>query len=156
VTANAQPLWACLDPQMRDLTLPILGPERAANQYPFGRLVRAGARLALGSDWSVSTANPFPQLEVAVTRVPPDHRDADVFLPEERLDLDTGVAAFTRGSAFVNFLDDVTGSIEPGKLADLVLLDRDLFDRGTGPIGDARVLLTMIEGDTVFAERGFA
>jgi predicted amidohydrolase YtcJ len=156
VTANAQALWACLDDQMRDLTLDILGPERAANQYPFARLVRAGARLAMGSDWSVSTADPFPQLEVAVERVAPEDRGSEVFLPDDRLDLATAVTAFTRGSAYVNHLDADTGSIEPGKLADLVLVDRDLFDRGAGPIGDARAALTMVEGETVFATDGLS
>jgi predicted amidohydrolase YtcJ len=156
VTANAQALWACLDDQMRDLTLDILGPERAANQYPFARLVRAGARLAMGSDWSVSTADPFPQLEVAVERVAPEDRGSEVFLPDDRLDLETAVTAFTRGSAYVNHLDADTGSIEPGKLADLVLVDRDLFDRGAGPIGDARAALTMVEGETVFATDGLS
>jgi hypothetical protein len=156
VTANAQALWACLDDQMRDLTLDILGPERAANQYPFARLVRAGARLAMGSDWSVSTADPFPQLEVAVERVAPEDRGSDVFLPDDRLDLETAVTAFTRGSAYVNHLDDETGSIERGKLADLVLVDRDLFDRGSGPIGDAHAAFTMVEGEAVFATDGLA
>jgi predicted amidohydrolase YtcJ len=151
VTANAQALWACLDDQMRDLTLDILGPERAANQYPFARLVRSGARLAMGSDWSVSTADPFPELEVAVERVAPEDRGSEVFLPDERLELETAVEAFTRGSAFVNHLDADTGSIERGKLADLVLVDRDLFDRGAGPIGDAHAALTMVEGEAVFA-----
>jgi predicted amidohydrolase YtcJ len=151
VVANAQPYWACLDPQMRDLNLPILGSERSRNQYPFRRLQRSGARLAFGSDWSVTTANPFPQIEVAVTRTPPGEPDADVFLPDERLDLAAAVDAFTKGSAFVNFLDQDAGSIEPGKLADLVVLDRDLFDRGAGPIREAKVLLTMVEGEKVFA-----
>ena len=58
VVANAQPFWACHDPQMDDLTIPFLGPERAAWQYPFGSLLRAGARLAMGSDWGVSSADP--------------------------------------------------------------------------------------------------
>jgi predicted amidohydrolase YtcJ len=71
-------------------------------------------------------------------------------LPEEALDLETALAAFTRGSAYVNFLDDETGSIEPDKLADLVVLDRDLFDPGAGPVGDARVLLTLVEGEAVY------
>jgi predicted amidohydrolase YtcJ len=86
---------------------------------------------------------------VAVTRVEHPNRDTEPLLPEEALDLDTAVAAFTRGSAYVNFLDEETGTIEPGKLADLVVLDRDLFDPGAGPVGDARVLLTLVEGEAV-------
>jgi predicted amidohydrolase YtcJ len=71
-------------------------------------------------------------------------------LPDERLDLPTAIAAQTRGSAYVNFLDEETGTIEEGKLADLVVLDRDIFDPGAGPVGDARVLLTLSEGDPVY------
>jgi hypothetical protein len=74
-------------------------------------------------------------------------------LPEEALDLETAVAAFTSGSAYVNFLEDETGSVDPGKLADLVVLDRDLFDPGAGPVGDARVLLTLVEGEAVYDAR---
>jgi predicted amidohydrolase YtcJ len=70
-------------------------------------------------------------------------------LPDERLDLETAIAAQTRGSAYVNFLDDETGTIEEGKLADLVVLDRDIFDPPAGPVGDARVLLTLSEGEPV-------
>jgi predicted amidohydrolase YtcJ len=70
-------------------------------------------------------------------------------LPDERLNLETAVAAFTHGSAHVNFLEDETGTIEPGKIADLVILDRDVFDPGSGPVGDARVVLTLSEGEPV-------
>jgi predicted amidohydrolase YtcJ len=69
----------------------------------------------------------------------------------ERLELEAAVEAATLGSAFVNHLDDVTGSITVGKLADLVVLDRDLFDRGAGEIHEARVILTLVEGETVYA-----
>jgi predicted amidohydrolase YtcJ len=150
VVANAQPLWACMEPQMRDLTIPFLGPERTTHQYPFGDLHRAGAPIAFGSDWPVSTADPLQELEVAVTRVAPDTRSMEPFLPEQRLPLPDALAAFTIGSAYVNHLDESSGSIEPGKLADLTVLDRNPFDLDSGPIGDARVVLTLSEGRVVY------
>jgi predicted amidohydrolase YtcJ len=149
VVANAQPYWAAASSYVTELTLPFIGEERARYHYPFGSLHRAGARLAFGSDWTVSTADPLAQIEVAVTRVEHPNRDTEPLLPEEALDLATAVAAFTRGSAYVNFLEEETGTIERGKLADLVVLDRDLFDFDVGPVGDARVLLTLSEGEAV-------
>jgi predicted amidohydrolase YtcJ len=104
----------------------------------------------MGSDWTVSTANPLPQIQVAVNRIDPDEGDSEPFLPDERLELPTALAAFTNGSAFVNRLERETGSIEAGKLADLALLDRDLFARDTSEIRDARVVLTLVEGEPVF------
>jgi predicted amidohydrolase YtcJ len=120
--------------------------------YPFGTLHRAGARLAFGSDWTVSTPNPLPQIEVAVTRVYSETRDQEPLLPAEALDLPTALATFTMGSAYVNALDEETGSLEPGKLADLAVLDRDILDPGAGPVGDARVVLTLVDGEAVHAD----
>jgi predicted amidohydrolase YtcJ len=153
--ANAQPLWAAHEAQMDELTIPFLGEPRASWQYPFASLIRHGANLAMGSDWSVSTADPLHELHVAVNRkMPPSypHRiDTDeVFLPEERLDLSTALAAFTIGSAYVNHLDRETGSIESGKLADLVVVDRDVFARPTEEIAEARVDLTYVGGERVY------
>jgi len=147
--ANAQPLWAVHEPQMDDLTIPILGPERTAWQYPFGSLLRAGARLAFGSDWTVSTADPFPQIEVAVRRVWPGRRDGVPFLPDERLTLGEALRAATVGSAFVNRHDEA-GWLGPGRLADIVVLDRDLGAADAGPIGDTRVVATVVGGEVVF------
>jgi len=153
VTANAQPLWACHDGQMDDLTIPFLGPERATWQYPFRSLLRAGAHLAMGSDWSVSTPNPLEEIEVAVERVHPEKRgQAEPFLPTEALTLEQSIAAFTLGSAFVNHLDTEAGSIEVGKLADLTVIDRDLFAAGAGPIADGRVIGTFVGGEAVFED----
>jgi predicted amidohydrolase YtcJ len=151
VVANAQPYWACHEGQMDDLTIPFLGPERATWQYPFRSLRAAGAMLAMGSDWSVSTPDPLAEMEVAVTRVADGSRGIrDPFLPGERIELVDALAAFTVGSAYVNHLERDTGSLEEGKLADLVVLDRDLFDPGAGAIGEAHVVATFIDGRPVF------
>jgi len=148
VVANAQPYWAAHSRYVDELTLPFIG-DRGAYHYPFASLLRAGAPLAFGSDWTVSTPNPLPIVEVAVTRVQHPEREGEPMLPDERLDLETAIAAQTRGSAYVNFLEDETGTIEEGKLADLVVLDHDIFDPGAGPVGDARVVLTLSEGEPV-------
>ena len=152
--ANAQPLWACHDPQMDVLTIPFLGLERAAWQYPFASLLRSGARLAMGSDWSVSTPDPLVEIEVAVNRLlrHPLLHDLAPFLPAERITLEQAIHGFTMGSAYVNHLDGDSGSISVGKLADLAVVDRDLFALDAGPIGDARVLATVVGGAVVFED----
>ncbi len=170
VTANAQPLWACYEPQMTDLTIPFLGPERTAWQYPFGGLVRVGARLACGSDWPVSSPNPLWGMHVAVNRWAPEgYADAagpgaagpgaggdgdGPFLPEQSVDLATAIAGYTTAAAYVNHLETETGSIAVGKLADLVVLDRNLFEHPVTEIGQATTLLTLVEGDKVYEAPG--
>ncbi|MFD5122359.1 amidohydrolase [Streptomyces sp. NPDC058385] len=151
-TANLQALWAAHEPQMDDLTIPFLGPERSAWQYPFGDLQRSGATLAAGSDWPVSSPDPIEAIHVAVNRVLPDAAPGTpVFLPEQRIGLDAALTAYTAGSAYVNHLDDVTGSITAGRLADLVVLDRDPFAAPTQEIGATRVLETFVGGERVYA-----
>jgi len=151
VAANAQPYWACHEGQMDNLTIPFIG-DRWRWQYPFRSLRAAGAVLAMGSDWSVSTPNPLLEMELAVERVADDHRgQLEPLLPDERLELIDALAAFTAGSAYVNHLDE-TGTLEVGKLADLAVLDRDLFDRGAGAIGEARVVGTFIDGRPVYED----
>ena len=150
VTANLQPFWAKDDPDKRTNVLPRLGTERFESRYAFGDLQRSGARLAGGSDWSVTTANPLEEIEVAIRRVDPAHREREPFGTDQRLDLDTALATFTIGSAWVNRLEAVAGTIEVGKLADLVILDRDLRSIPDGRTADARVLMTMVGGVPVF------
>ena len=153
VAANAQPYWACHEGQMDVLTVPFLGEERAAWQYPFRSLRAAGAVLAMGSDRSVSTPDPLLEMEVAVERISDESRGKEeAFLPEERIDLIDALAAFTNGSAYVNHLDADTGTLETGKLADLAVLDRDLFDRAAGAIGETRVIGTFVGGVPVFED----
>ncbi|MBG0832686.1 amidohydrolase [Planomonospora sp. ID67723] len=146
-TATIQPLWAAHEPQMDELTIPFLGPERAAWQYPFGDLLRAGAVLAAGSDWPVSSPDPLHGVHVAVNRVAPGRADRP-FLPGQALDLTTALAAYTAGSAYVNHLDD-TGSLRPGDRADLAVLDRDPFDGPAEAIAETRVALTYVAGTRV-------
>jgi predicted amidohydrolase YtcJ len=157
VMANCQPLWACYEPQMTELTLPFIGPERAGWQYPFGSLSRSGAQLCFGSDWPVSSPNPLWEIHTAVNRTVPlgyPYADAggdEPFLPAERIDLATALAAFTIGSAYVNHAERETGSIEAGKRADLVLLDRNLFGHPADEIALAQVDLTIVDGAVVHA-----
>ncbi|TJZ58853.1 amidohydrolase [Streptomyces piniterrae] len=150
-TANIQALWAAHEPQMDELTIPFLGAQRAARQYPFADLLRSGATLAAGSDWPVSSPDPIAALHVAVNRRTPDAPpSAPVFLPEQRIDLGSALAAYTAGSAYANHLDD-TGSIRAGNLADLVVLDRDPFDGPSEEIAGTRVLQTFVGGRRVYA-----
>jgi predicted amidohydrolase YtcJ len=159
VLANCQALWACEEPQMTELTLPFLGPRRSAWQYPFGSLLRSGTQLCFGSDWPVSSPNPLWELHTAVNRtVPPGYPYAqagagNAFLPDERIGLHDAIAAFTIGSAYVNHADDVSGSIEPGKAADLVVLDRDLFAHPVGEIALANIDMTFTSGELVHERR---
>ena len=150
VAANAQPLWAGHDDQMDKLTIPFLD-DRWRSQYPFRSLRAAGAVLAMGSDWSVSSSDPLLEMETAVERRYREiFDDRETFLPEERIELIDALAAFTAGSAYVNHLDGMTGTLEVGKFADLAILDRDLFDRGAGSIGEAHVIGTFVEGIAVY------
>lgn len=148
-TANIQPLWAAHEPQMDELTIPFLGPERAAWQYPFGALLRSGARLAAGSDWPVSSPDPLQGIHVAVNRVEPGGT-GPVFLPQERLGLADALTAYTAGSAYVNHLDD-TGRVAVGALADLVVLDPDPFAGPPEAIAETAVALTYVGGERVYA-----
>ncbi len=151
VAANMQPLWAAHEPQMDELTIPFLGPERSTWQYPFAALRDAGARLVAGSDWPVTSPDPLWGMHVAVNRIaPPEERvgDPPAFLPEQRLRLSDALAAYTEGSAWVNHRDDA-GRIEPGRLADLALLDRDVTACPVEEISATRVLGTWVGGERV-------
>lgn len=156
VVANIQALWARRDTEIVERKLGLLGPEREAWHFPFGSLHRQGATLAMGSDWPVTDPNPLWAIHTAVhrtgPRADPHAIGAGVFdtplLALEGLDLRTAVNAYTAGSAFANHCDDGTGSIAVGKLADLVLLDGDIFT--VDEISDLRTVLTMVGGEVVY------
>jgi predicted amidohydrolase YtcJ len=154
VSGNMQPLWAALEPQMVDLTLPFLGEPRSAWQYPFGGLFRSGASLGAGSDWPVSSPNPLWGIHVAVNReLPPQEADRqyDAFLPEQALDLASAVTAYTAGSAYINHRDDA-GVLAVGNVADLAVLDRDIFAAPSEEISLANVVATFVSGAQVYAK----
>ncbi|MGB5331936.1 MAG: amidohydrolase [Woeseiaceae bacterium] len=154
VVANFQPLWAYADDYVVDLTLPFISEERAKWMYPIKSVIDAGGKVAFGSDWSVSSANPFPQIETAITRVDAESHNTEVLNPEQRITLQQAIEAFTINAAFVNKQDNSTGSIEKGKLADLIVVDRNLFEIKPGEISDAGVVLTLFEGEVVYGEPG--
>ena len=156
VVANFQPLWAFADEYITELTIPFLDADRQRWIYPIGSLLKSGAVVAFGSDWSVSTANPLEELEVAVTRMGPNGETKTPYLPDERIDLRDALAAFTLDAAYVNHQDDRTGSIEVGKLADLIVLDRNLFAIPPGQISDTKVLLTVFGGTPIFGDWSLA
>ncbi|HMU35957.1 MAG TPA: amidohydrolase family protein, partial [Marmoricola sp.] len=120
---------------------------------PFRSLQEAGARLAAGSDWSVSTPDPWAAIHVAVNRIPPEHPTdrAEAFLPEQRLSLAAAISAYTSGSAWVNHLDHLVGTIEVGKEADLVVVDRNPFTIKPDELSQTQVLQTFVAGRRVFA-----
>jgi predicted amidohydrolase YtcJ len=157
--ANFQPLWACAEPQMEELTIPFVGPERARWQYQIGGVARAGGRLAFGSDWPVSSADPVQEIHVAVNRAmsPAIGRAGtpevdSPFLPEHAISLDSAIAAFTSGVAYVNHEDGVTGLLTPGMRADVAVLDQDLYAIPASEIGSASVVMTVSNGQVVYGD----
>lgn len=156
--ANMQPLWAAHEAQMDELTIPYLGEPRWRHQYPFGDLQRSGARLVGGSDWSVSSPDVLWGAHVAVNRIAPPEGErgadgAEPFLPEQALSLATALTAYTSGSAYANHLDAQVGTVEVGKRADLVVLDRDPFAGDPGDIHATRVRSTYVDGELVFTQQ---
>ena len=150
VIANCQTYWAQHEPQMQEHTVPWLGEQRAELQYPFASFLRTGARLAMGSDWPVTTADPLRQMEVAIRRIDPDQRDNQPFLPAERLTVHEALSGFTSGSAFINH-DADGGTLVIGSRADFAVLDHDLFDLDDR-LADATVQCTVSAGRVVHGD----
>ncbi len=150
VVANCQTYWAQREPQMEEHTIPWIGPDRAELQYPFRSFERAGVRLAMGSDWPVTTPDPLPQMEVAMRRVDPSDRDGAPFLPEQSLSLMTALSGFTAGTAYLNH-DPSGGLLSVGHRADFAVLDQDLFDLD-GRLADASVVCTVASGEVVHGD----
>jgi hypothetical protein len=157
--ANFQPLWACNEPQMDQLTLPVVGPERAGWQYRIGTLARRGTRIAFGSDWPVSSADPLQEIYVAVNRrlspelgTPGTAETDRPFLPGEAVTVREALTAFTAGVAYVNHREAELGSLRPGSLADIAVLSHDILAVPPGDIGRTRVELTIADGHVVHGD----
>jgi predicted amidohydrolase YtcJ len=151
VVANFQAFWANGDEYLTRMTEPTLGPKRSRWLYPIASVVRSGAVVSGGSDWSVSSLNPLDAIEVGITHQQPDATNQRPWNPGERVDLPTMIAMYTINVAYQNHLERETGSIEAGKLADLIVLDRNLFETPAPQIHSVRVLCTLLEGKVVFA-----
>lgn len=149
--ANMQPLWARHELQIDELTLPFMQDGAEARHYPFGELLEKGARLAAGSDWPVSSADPIAGIHIAVNRVVPGGSSAPLGAPSQMLDLATALTAYTRGTAFVNHREHDTGAIVPGYLANLIVLEPNPFELASPDIHSASVASTWIRGRRVYA-----
>ncbi|CAN5469274.1 amidohydrolase [soil metagenome] len=155
VVANFQPLWAYSDVYINKLTEPFLGPERSRWIYPIGSMLSSGATVVAGSDWSVSSMNPLLAMQVAVTRRALHAGPGPAWLPEEVADLPSIIASYTINGAYLSFQEKETGSIEVGKAADLVVLDRDLFEIPPHEIHLVNVMLTVLDGKIIYQDPSF-
>jgi predicted amidohydrolase YtcJ len=150
VIAGFSPYWAFADSYIKDINPSQLGPDRMQQMYPIAGILATGGRVAFGSDWFVSTPDPLLAIETAVTRISPEGDPTPAFIPTQRISLDQAIAGYTIDAAYANFLDADTGSLEAGKYADLIVLDRNLFEVPAADISRARVTATVFEGELVF------
>ena len=150
VAANFQCLW-CYPDVYIDLAVDIVGGERVQSFYPVRSVKDSGGLVVGGSDWDVSSLNPLDAIETAIHRQSPYEDDDRVLGENEEVDLTTALDMYTRNAAHIMRLEDITGSIEIGKRADLVVLDRNLFEIPVHEINETRVLMTLMDGRTVYA-----
>ncbi len=150
VIASMQPYHCADDGRWAEKRI---GAPRCQTTYAFRSLLDAGATLAFGSDWTVAPLDPLQGLAAAVTRRTLDGKHPDGWVPEQKIRLEEAVRAYTVGSAFAEFAEAIKGTITPGKLADLVLLDRDIYQIPPTEIEKARVTLTVMDGRVVYERR---
>ena len=150
VIASFQPLHAYPDEDTLDIWARNVGPERAQRAWVWRSIENTGGRLAFGSDWPVVTLNPWPGVQNALTRQTTEGNPPGGFVPQERISLEDTIKAYTLGAAFAGRREKTSGSIEPGKLADLIVLSQDLFKIEPSSITKTEVLLTMVGGKVVY------
>lgn len=130
--------------------LTILGEERCKYVYPFKSLADAGAVLAFGSDHPIAELNPMKGIYRAITRVCDDGQPEGGWCPNEKLSLADSLKAYTIGSAYQMWSDDITGTLEEGKYADIVVLDKNLFKADVEEIRETTVVMTMFGGKIIY------
>jgi len=150
VAANFQAAWALPDEYITEINTPELGIERVNRMYPIGSVFRANGLIVGGSDWAVSTMNPLVAIETAVRRQDPDDRVSGFLNKNESIDLTEILKAYTINAAYLMHREEYTGSIEVGKAADLIILERNLYNIAVDEISEVKVLQTLLEGKTVF------
>lgn len=151
IGATFQSLWAYPDPAAMELDVPILGEERAWQMYPIRSVHESGGRINGASDYWVTDVNPLLAIEAAVTRQDPWSNEGPTLNESERVDLATMIDAYTINGAYTMSLENEQGSIEVGKRADLIVLDRNLFEIPSYEISDANVTMTIFDGRTVYS-----
>lgn len=149
-TANLQTLWHFRDAYITDLTEPYLPDDVKRWIYPAKSFKLADTRIAWGSDWPVSTSNPFMSIEVAVTRKDPNDPASTPLVPEEALSVNDMIKALTMGGAYLMNQDAIRGSLEVGKRADIIIVDADPYKVAPEAISDIQVLETFVDGKSVF------
>lgn len=154
VAADIQPGWAWRDSRIATQVEPLLGAGRSGRLYPNRSLAASGAPLVAGSDWPSSPLNAWQSMGVAMTRQSPDGGGS--WLPDQRIGLQELLRAYTIAGARLAGLQETSGSLEVGKAADLVVLDRDPHDLPARELGSIEVLLTLLEGEVVYRAPGFA
>jgi predicted amidohydrolase YtcJ len=147
VIASVQPYHAIDDGRWAEKRL---GTERIKSTYAFRTFLDHGVHLAFGTDWTVAPLDPMQGLYAAVTRATLDGKNPNGWLPEQKLTIQEAIGAYTGGSAYAEFQEKEKGSITPGKLADMVLLDRDILTIPGNEIKNAKVKLTILGGKVVF------
>jgi predicted amidohydrolase YtcJ len=158
VVALPQPYWFMKDDYYYNIQVPYLGQKRADAEYPMESFFRAGVTVASASDYPVTIpCNPLVAIQTGITRSKPETTDApEVLWPEERASLEQMIASFTINGAYANFLENETGSLEAGKSADLIVLDKNLFSIPATDIQNAKVLLTLFGGKEAYKDSTFA
>jgi predicted amidohydrolase YtcJ len=149
LVAAVQPYHAIDDGRWAETKI---GPERVQTTYPFESLRRAGAVLAFGSDWTVAPLSPILGIYAAVTRRTLDGKNPGGWIPGEKVSVEEAVRAYTVNGAWVEFAEATKGTIAPGKLADLVVLDRDIFTIPPEDIDRTSVRMTIYDGRVIYGK----
>jgi len=155
VIASFQPLHAYPDDNALHVWARNAGPERTQRAWAWHSVESSGGVLAFGSDWPVVTLNPWPGVQNALTRRTREGDPPGGFVPQERIRLEDAIKAYTLGAAFAGHREKTEGSLEPGKLADLIVISNDLFKIAPDQIANTEVLLTMVGGKTVYQADGW-